>query len=274
MNYRHIYHAGNFADAIKHTVLLACLNYLQKKEAPLFVLDTHAGAGLYDLTSEEARKTGEWEGGVGRIASRPDGPLPDVLQGYVGSVSDDLKRGLYQGSPLLIARMLRPEDRLIASELHIPSFNSLEAALRPFKNAKALNMDGYRCARASLPPKERRGLVLVDPPFEKKDEFATLIRQMREWKKRWATGVYLLWYPIKAHLPVSELKESAAELAIPRTVALEILLHPRLQPETLNGCGLLLLNAPYTVPETLLGLLPALRSILQLHHASLYSVTT
>ncbi len=263
MNYRHVYHAGNFADVIKHVVLIICLDYLQKKEGPLCVIDAHAGAGLYDLRSEEAAKTGEWERGIGSLRGRTD--APGDLQFYLEAIRDDLEEGRYPGSPLLVARRLRAQDRLIANELHEPTFETLRGTLAPFRNAHAMKVDAYECIRARIPPKERRGLALIDPPFEEKNEFETLSRQMAQWKKRWATGVFLLWHPIKAHLPVAALKEAARSLGLRRTWSVEALILPRNQPETLNGCGVIVFNAPYTVPERVEALLPYLKDAMRLH---------
>ncbi len=263
MNYRHLYHAGNFADAVKHIVLLLCLDYLQKKNGGLCLIDAHGGAGVYDLTSEEAAKTGEWKRGIGRLQSIQDAPAD--LRLYLDLVARDLGEGRYPGSPLLLSRRLRPQDRLIANELHEPTFEALSRALSPFKNARATRMDAYECVRAQVPPKERRGLVLIDPPFEKKNEFETLIGQMRQWKTRWATGVFVLWYPIKAHLPVAALKKAARDLGLPRTWSLEALILPRDTPDALSGCGLIVLNAPYTVPERVEALMPLLQRAMSLH---------
>ncbi len=266
MNYRHIYHAGNFADVIKHIVLVLCLDYLQKKEGPLCIVDAHAGAGLYDLRSDEAAKTREWERGIGCLQDTSD--APDDLRLYLGMVRDGLNAGRYPGSPLLLARRLRPQDRLIANELHEPAFEALRKVLTPFKKARAARMDAYECIRAHIPPAERRGLVLIDPPFEEKDEFETLTRQMKQWKKRWASGVYVLWYPIKAHLPVAALKDAALELGLRRTWSVEALILPREQADTLNGCGLIVFNAPYTVPERVGALLPVLKVAMNLHETA------
>ena len=217
MNYRHVYHAGNFADVLKHIVLLLCLDYLQKKEGPLCIVDAHGGAGVYDLRSEESSKTREWERGIGRLQNWA--AAPDDLELYLSLLRDDLQTGRYPGSPLLIARCLRPQDRLIANELHEPTFEALGHTLAPFKNARVTRVDAYECIRAHIPPKERRGLVLVDPPFEKKDEFETLALQMRQWKKRWETGVFMLWYPVKAHLPVAGLTRRGPQPRVAADVA-------------------------------------------------------
>jgi 23S rRNA (adenine2030-N6)-methyltransferase len=263
MNYRHAFHAGNFADVIKHIVLVLCLGYLQKKEGGLCLIDAHAGAGFYRLDSEDAEKTGEWHRGIGRLA--PASGAPPDLKLYLDLVQADFAMQCYPGSPFLLARCLRSQDRLIASELHGPAFETLQAVLSPYKAARAMQTDAYECIRAHIPPRERRGLVLIDPPFEQKEEFQTLARQMREWKKRWAAGVYIVWYPIKAHLPVAELRAAACELALPRTWCLEAFILPRERPETLNGCGLIVFNAPYTVPERTEALLPFLKAAMGFH---------
>ncbi|MGO9173343.1 MAG: 23S rRNA (adenine(2030)-N(6))-methyltransferase RlmJ [Rhodomicrobium sp.] len=266
MNYRHVYHAGNFADVLKHIVLVLCLDYLLQKDGALCAIDAHAGAGLYGLDSEEALKTREWENGIGCIAGAADPPAD--LKPYLDTVTPDLDTQHYPGSPLLIARRLRSQDRLIAAELHEPTFEALQSVLKPYRQARAMHMDAYECIRAHIPPKERRGLVLADPPFELKDEFQTLGRQMREWKKRWATGVFILWYPIKAHLAVAQLKEVAETLGLRRTWFAEVLMQPRERPDSLNGCGLIVFNAPYTVPERVEALLPFLKSAMRLHETA------
>ncbi len=266
MNYRHIYHAGNFADVVKHIVLVLCLDYLQKKDGALCTIDAHGGAGLYALDSVEAGKTREWEKGIGCLWGRAG--TPAHLELYLDLIKEDLDAQRYPGSPLLMARRLRSQDRMIAAELHEPTFEALQAVLKPYNNASAMHRDAYECVRAHIPPAERRGLVLIDPPFELKDEFLTLARQMREWKKRWATGVYMLWYPIKPHLPVAELKAAAEALGLRRTWYVEALIWPRERPESLNGCGVIVFNAPFTVPERTEALLPYLKEAMTLHEAA------
>ncbi len=263
MNYRHIYHAGNFADVLKHVVLVLCLTYLQRKDSGLCLVDAHGGAGFYALDSEEAAKTGEWEKGIGCLEARDGAPAD--LKTYLDLIGPDLAARRYPGSPLIMAGLMRPQDRLVTAELHEPTFEALQVALRPYPNARALQMDAYECVRAHIPPKERRGLVLIDPPFELKDEFQTLTRQMREWKKRWATGVFVAWYPIKAHLPVADLKEAAKALGLGQTWCVEALILPREGPDSLNGCGLIVFNAPYGVPGRVEALLPFLKNALALH---------
>ncbi len=270
MNYRHVYHAGNFADVVKHLVMMLCIDYLKRKDAPFCVIDAHGGCGLYDLSSEQAQKTGEWKDGIGRFDGLKN--APDDLALYLNAVRKDLAQNRYPGSPMIAGRMIRPADRLIANELHPEDQKTLRMVMGPKKNVRVTHLDAYECIRANLPPQERRGLVLIDPPFEEKDEFQTLIRQMGEWKKRWPTGIFLLWYPIKAHLPVQELKDSAASIGIPDTWAVDVFKYPASQPETFNGSGLILFNAPYQLPERVEALLPLLRERLGLCGASVTPV--
>jgi 23S rRNA (adenine2030-N6)-methyltransferase len=268
MNYRHAYHAGNFADVFKHIVLTLCLDYLQRKDGGLCLIDSHGGTGLYSLSSEEAQKTGEWERGVGALMAAEGGAAPDVLETlspYLRSIRDDVAREEYPGSPLMMARLLRPQDRLITAELHPATYEALQATLAPYKNVRAMHIDAYECVRAHIPPKERRGLVLIDPPFEEKNEFDILCRQMREWKKRWSTGVFLIWYPIKRHLPITALHEAAAALEVPRTWYAETLVLPRSRPEVLTGCGMMVFNVPYSIPERIGLLLSFLQRAMGLH---------
>jgi 23S rRNA (adenine2030-N6)-methyltransferase len=262
MNYRHVYHAGNFADVVKHLTLVLCLDYLKRKDNPFCVIDAHGGCGLYDLTSEQAQKTGEWIDGIGRLDGLTGAPADFAL--YLDMIAKDRALNRYPGSPLITGRMLRPQDRMIANELHPEDNKTLRMTMGPRKTVKITMLDAYECIRANIPPAERRGLVLIDPPFEEKNEFQTLMKQMKEWKKRWPTAIYLLWYPIKAHLPVRELKESAASLGLDDTWAIDVLKYPAHQPETFNGSGLILFNAPYQVPERVQALLPLLQDRLGL----------
>lgn len=257
MNYRHIYHAGNFADVMKHLTLCLVLDHLKKKDAPFCVIDAHGGIGMYDLHSEQALKTREWEAGIGRFE---DAAFPDDFALYHDLVKNDLTQKTYPGSPMLIARMLRANDRLIANELHSEDFETLRQNLKHRYNVRTSHLDAYECIRANIPPVEKRGVILIDPPFESKDEFDTLAKQMAEWKKRFANGVFILWYPIKAHLAIDKMKEAATELGIKRTWCLETLKHPRRQPESFNGSGILIFNAPFQIPERLDALMPLLSS--------------
>ncbi len=263
MNYRHIYHAGNFADVMKHLALALVLDHMKKKDTPFCVIDAHGGLGKYDLNSEQAGKTREWEAGIGRFADISD--MPDDFALYYDLVKADLANSFYAGSPLIAQRMIRNTDRLIANELHPEDVQTLQEVVGQKTNTIVTQLDAYECIRANIPPKEKRGLILIDPPFEKTDEFQTLSKQMDEWKKRFATGIYMIWYPIKSHLAVDEMKGAATKLGIRRTWCVETLLHPRANEGTFNGCGLIIMNAPYQVPERIEALLPFLISKMGLH---------
>lgn len=262
MNYRHIYHAGNFADVMKHITLMLCLDYMKQKDKGFCVIDAHGGCGLYDLSSEQAQKTGEYKDGIEKLIDLPSPPAE--LGPYLAMVKKDLAKGKYPGSPLIIARQLRDQDRLIAGELHPDDCKTLRMVMGSHRNVTIEKRDAYETLRTFLPPAERRGLVLIDPPFEKKDEFERLTRQMAGWAKRFATGTYLIWYPIKAHLPHAALREAAAT-HFPDWLCFETLLHPADQPESFNGSGLLILNPPYNLKGKLEKLAPVLHKNINLH---------
>ncbi|HEY5347446.1 MAG TPA: 23S rRNA (adenine(2030)-N(6))-methyltransferase RlmJ [Rhizomicrobium sp.] len=238
MNYRHAYHAGNFADVVKHVALTAILLHLRKKETPFAVIDTHAGAGLYDLNSEAARTTGEAEGGIAALRDLADGP--SALREYLRLAAS---RDAYPGSPLIAAQLLRPQDRLVAIEKHPEDAARLKTNLAPFRKARMEEGDGYARLLALLPPPERRGLVLIDPPYEAPDEFAAAARALREAYRRFATGIYLVWFPVKS--------QSAADafcgevLACGAAKALRIDIAIAGDADRLTRAGLLVLNDPY-----------------------------
>lgn len=247
MNYRHIYHAGNFADAHKHLILMIALDYLQQKEKGLFILDAFAGIGLYDLTRAEPQKTMEYLSGIARIMSEP-AKNSDLLA-FQEVIRFFWAANQYPGSPLLAAMALRDQDRLVVNELHPEDAETLKYHLRGFRNVRVTAEDAYQSIRAHIPPVERRGIILVDPPFEKPDEFKLLIDQMDQWKKRWSSGCFMVWYPIKAGQPIPELHEAAQNLGINRTWVSEILLRKRDMVGGLNGAGIVMFNAPFGLAE-------------------------
>lgn len=239
MNYRHSYHAGNFADVAKHLAEVAILAHLAKKDAPFAVIDSHAGRGLYDLGSEDARKTGEAQAGIERIRDLSGSAL---LGRYLRLAAEDGARS-YPGSPLIAARMLRPQDRLAAIEKHPQEAALLKQALAPWRKARVEEGDGYARLLAHLPPAERRGLVLVDPPFEAPDEFETAARTVRAAVRKFATGIYLIWYPIKSAAAgnafAGEVLASGAKKALRIEIAIDA------AEGKLGRAGLLVLNPPY-----------------------------
>jgi 23S rRNA (adenine2030-N6)-methyltransferase len=246
MNYRHVFHAGNFADVFKHALLSVLLEHLKTKDKPFFVLDSHAGLGLYDLSDERSLRTGEWRDGIARVLARPGAPaaLAPYLAAVRGLNGDEGLRW-YPGSPRLIRIFLRAQDRLAAVEMHPEDARLLADEFTGDPAVKIHAMDGYGALKSLLPPPERRGLVLIDPPFEATDEFAHLARGLKEAHRRWATGIYMLWYPIKNRDAVAAFHAEVAALALPRTMAVEL----RLEAETPNrlvGCGVILVNPPWT----------------------------
>ena len=267
MNYRHAFHAGGFADVIKHIVLVRILIYLQEKPAAFRVIDSHAGAGLYDLTSSEAQRGGEWLTGIARLmqARFSDATLPlitpylDIVRAF--NPPGELKA--YPGSPLITRALLRPQDRLTACELESGARKHLIDALRRDAQARVVDLDGWTALPAFVPPNERRGLVLVDPPFEAKDEFERLADGFSEAFAKWPTGSYLLWYPVKSRRATDELARHVAAAAAatkPAGKCLRLEFSVALQQTGggLVSTGLLIVNPPWTLASELKTILPEL----------------
>ena len=252
MNYRHAYHAGNFADVFKHTVLALVLDYMKRKPAPFRVIDTHAGVGVYDLGGIEAGKTNEWQGGIGKL-NEPLAPgIATLLAPYLGAVRET---DGYPGSPEVARRLLRAGDSLVLNELHPADYAALVARYAQVAQIKLLNLDAWVAIKALLPPPERRGVVLIDPPYEDKDEFSHLSRGLTEALRRFATGTFLVWYPVKDMQPVEAFH---ARLNIPKSLRLELYTRAPGTPHQLNGCGILAINPPYTLESHMRLLLPFL----------------
>jgi 23S rRNA (adenine2030-N6)-methyltransferase len=265
MNYRHAYHAGNFADVLKHAVLALVIQYMKRKEAPFRIVDTHAGRGRYALDSVEAAKTGEWQAGIGRLLGREAAPLPAEAAGTMASYLDAVRAenggstlSAYPGSPLIARRLMRTQDTLIANELHPEERAHLQLALRKDRRVKVMGLDGWIALKSLLPPKERRGIVLIDPPFEEEGELARLEEGLGEGLRRFASGVYLAWYPIKDPKPVARFHAALAAIAKPPLLSVDLLLRHPVDTERLNGCGLIVANPPHTLRDELAGLLPEL----------------
>ena len=257
MNYRHGYHAGNFADVVKHLAEVAALTHLAKKDAPFAVIDSHAGRGLYDLGAEEAQKTGEAEAGISRLTGLSGPPL---LARYLALVRES-GAGHYPGSPLIAARLLRPQDRLVAVEKHPEEAAILRSVLAPWRKARVEEADGYARLPALLPPPERRGLVLIDPPFEAPDEFETAARTLREAWRKFATGIYLIWYPIKSEAAGNAFAGEVLASGAAKALKLEIAIAA---PDgKLGRAGLLLLNPPYLFEQEMGAALDAIAPKLQ-----------
>jgi 23S rRNA (adenine2030-N6)-methyltransferase len=253
MNYRHAYHAGSFSDCLKHTLLIWLLQALLRKPTPLFVLDTHAGPGFTDLTGGPSARTGEWRRGIGRLLCDPPSPLTD----YVDLVD---RLGLYPGSPAIIRALLRPGDRLACCELHPEDHALLHSRYGRDPRVFVHDRDGFEALRALLPPKERRGLVLIDPPYEQPREFARLAAQLRTAHGRFRNGVFAAWYPVKHRTPVRAFHTTMQTSGIRDIVAAELCLREPLDPSRLNGCGMLLVNPPYRFESEIPAILQALLS--------------
>ena len=275
MNYRHIYHAGNFADVVKHIILSRVILYMQQKEKAFRVLDTHAGIGLYDLSSEEAQKTGEWQTGIGLVLDAAEKAPKDVkplIEPYLNVVrSFNGGEGIqkYPGSPLLTRKLLRNQDRLTALELHPEDYETLQTHFEGDYQARITHLDGWLGLKSHMPPKERRGVTLVDPPFEVFHEFFNLIKGLKDANERFATGTHMMWYPIKNRKACDEFRTELYKTKIPAIldVSLEIR-RPKGLKETFDGTGMAIANPPYTLEKELKLIMPWLKNILEEHKGS------
>jgi len=256
MNYRHAFHAGGFADVIKHIVLVRILIYLHEKPTPFRVIDSHAGSGLYDLSGEQARRGGEWLTGIARIMqARFSQTAASLVKPYLDIVRAFNPHGplqAYPGSPLIARAMLRPQDRITACEIEPAARKALIDALRKDAQARVVDLDGWVALPAFVPPNERRGLVLVDPPFEASDEFDRLADGFNSAFSKWPTGVYLLWYPAKSRRASDQLARQVAQTTASvrpeRTcLRLEFSVAPQAVDSALTSCGLLIVNPPWTL---------------------------
>lgn len=253
MNYRHAFHAGNFADVHKHVVLIAVLDYLLQKPKPIVYLDTHAGRGVYDLRSSEAERGNEWQQGIGRMldASFNSSSLRRY-QHVVRSLQSEL-HGMhsYPGSPLIAHSLLRDTDRRVFVEANLEECVALRKCMRQ-QHAYNLTIDdgdGYHALKAYLPPKEKRGVVLIDPPYESPDEFSQLQQHFIAAATRWPTGVYCLWYPLKAGGLVNPFYFALKDSGLSKLLQLELWLRPVDTPVGLNGSGMIIMNPPWQLDE-------------------------
>ncbi|MDZ7627137.1 MAG: 23S rRNA (adenine(2030)-N(6))-methyltransferase RlmJ [Parvularculaceae bacterium] len=254
MNYRHAFHAGNHCDVLKHAALCLVLERLKAKEKPFAVLDTHAGRGLYDLTGEAALKTAEHQGGIARVLADPLPPA--ALQPYLHAVARANPFGglrWYPGSPQIVVDALRRGDSAKFCELHPEERAALEAAIGADSQVKIFDRDGYQAVRAFLPPVERRGLVLIDPPFEQPGEYVRLAEALSDGLKRWATGVFMLWRPVKDATGWRVFLRAAEGMGDTLNVELNI---RGPVDDKLTGSGLFIVNPPFGVSANLAEVLP------------------
>ncbi|EJF90692.1 23S rRNA (adenine(2030)-N(6))-methyltransferase RlmJ [Bartonella tamiae] len=261
MNYRHIYHAGNFADVFKHIVLTRLIDYLKRKDQAFRVIDTHAGIGIYDLSSKEAQKTGEWLEGVGKFLSHPiaDKNL-SLLKPWLETINTlNHSQNIitqYPGSPYIIRNMLRKQDRMTAIELHHEDYAHLTTHFANDFQTRLIQLDGYLSLKAHLPVKEKRGLILVDPPFEEKDEFQRIIDGLRNAYRRFSGGMYVFWYPVKHYDAVEHFLKALHETSIPKILRLELRIRQVSNDKQenkmgLDGSGLIIINPPYILEQEL-----------------------
>ena len=265
MNYRHIYHAGNFADCLKHTVFSRIITYMQRKDKAFRIIDTHAGPGIYDLSSEEAQKTGEWKDGIGRLLQAQwSKKAKELLEPYFSAVeayNSDGKLQFYPGSPMLARNLMRKQDRLTLNELHPEDFKSLSKHFAGDIQVKTQEISGWSGLKSNLPPKEKRGILLVDPAFEEKGDFFRMVRGAGEALERFSTGTMCFWYPIKHGLEMKEFNHDMTNVVgHPNTIVTELWVKD--SQKSLNGSGMVIVNPPFTLVNELRIILPEMAKIL------------
>ncbi|KQT50775.1 lactate dehydrogenase [Aureimonas sp. Leaf454] len=259
MNYRHAFHAGNFADVHKHALLVTLVEYLKRKDKPFRVIDTHAGRGRYDLASDEASRTGEQVDGIARLLASP-AARAEELRAYLEVAGAE--PGFYPGSPLLARALLRRQDRLSAYELHPVDAAALADLFAGDTQTKVIELDGWLALGAHVPPKEKRGIVLVDPPFEQPDEIGRMIEGLAAAHRRWPTGLYALWYPIKRPAERKRLHDGLKATGIARIIAADLFREPFAPEDRLVGSGLVVVNPPFTFAQDAARIMAILEQVL------------
>ena len=267
MNYRHAFHAGNFADVVKHVILTRIVEYLKQKDKAFRVIDTHAGIGIYNLDSGEAARTGEWQDGIAKIIdAKLPAPVAALLAPWlnaVRSVNSDTALRKYPGSPKLTRMLLRKQDRLSAIELHPEDAKLLSRQFEGDYQVRVIELDGWLALGAHLPPKEKRGLVLVDPPFEESSEFERIVKGLRAAFERWPNGIYALWYPLKDRKSVQAFLKDLKETGIPKILNTELYIRGPSPAPRLEGSGMIIVNPPYTLVDELKLIFPELMKLMQ-----------
>ncbi|MDG2947418.1 23S rRNA (adenine(2030)-N(6))-methyltransferase RlmJ [Bisgaard Taxon 10/6] len=264
LSYRHSFHAGNHADVLKHIVLMLIIENLQLKEKGFYYLDTHAGVGRYRLFGDEAEKTAEFEEGIARLWERDD--LPPEVKRYV----DQIKRlnyggkalRYYAGSPLIAAQLLRPQDRALLTELHPSDFPLLRNNFKEYANVVTKRDDGFQQLKATLPPKERRGLVLIDPPYELKEDYDLVVQAVEEGYKRFATGVYAVWYPVVLRQQTKRIVRGLERSGIRKILQIELAVRPDSDQRGMTASGMIVINPPWQLETQMKSILPYLTEVL------------
>jgi len=250
LSYRHLFHAGNFADVFKHALLTRLLLLLQRKEKPFLYIDTHAGIGRYDLSHPWAKKLAEYRDGIERVWQAHD--APKLLAPYLEAVRAENPNGklrYYPGSPRIARRMLREDDRMVLNELNSEDCATLSKLFAAGRGVVVTNEDGYHALRAHLPPKERRALIFIDSAFDRAHEFARLVEALASAHRRFATGVYVLWYPLMAAAAMHAFDRAIIATGIPKILKLELSAYPDQWSASLRGCGILVVNPPFGFEE-------------------------
>ncbi len=262
LSYRHAFHAGNHADVLKHAVLVQVLEYLKQKDKPFLFVDTHAGAGQYDLASPWAQKNREFDAGIGRLLACQ--PLPAELQAYVGlikALNPNRRLQHYPGSPWLAAELLRPRDKARLFELHPAEFEALGSLFHGDRRVKVEQQDGFQALPGLLPPAQRRALVLIDPPYEVKQDYLTVVRALQAAWQRFPTGLYLLWYPVVQRTSIDRLERELTASGVRDVLLAELAVAPAGRGG-MHASGLIIINPPWTLASQLQGLLAFLATTL------------
>ncbi len=264
MNYRHAYHAGNFADVLKHLVIIALTEAMLRKDKAFCYLDTHAGAGIYDLRAAAPQKSKEYAAGVAKLWEQPN--TPALVKKYLDIIAK-LNNGtnalnLYPGSPYFVKNFLRKQDRMVLTELHEEEYALLKKSFPHYQQIGIHHLDGYQALKAFLPPPERRGIVLIDPPYEQPDELMQLVSTLTTICKRWETGVFAVWYPIKEGRSIERFHAALRQRIDRPMLALELSIYPPTLTTHLNGCGMVIINPPYQLDTEISGFLPWLWEVL------------
>ena len=264
LSYRHSFHAGNHADVVKHIVLMLIIESLQKKEKGFYYLDTHAGVGHYKLESFEANKTGEYLEGIARLWDRDD--LPAEVARYVKMIkklnNNKSQLRYYAGSPLIATNMLRPQDRALLTELHPSDFPLLRKNFSDFKNVTTKRDNGFQQLKSTLPPKERRGLVLIDPPYELKEDYQLVVQALMEGYKRFATGTYAIWYPVVLRQQIKQMIRNLESTGIRNILQIELAVKPDADNRGMTASGMIVINPPWKLASQMKQILPYLNKVL------------
>lgn len=254
MNYRHIFHAGNFADAFKHIILIALTKSFLRKDTAFCYLDTHAGIGSYNLHSDSAQKSKEYQNGVEKILQANN--RPSAINDYIACVEKTIGQHIYPGSPDIVKHFLRPQDRMLLCELHPDDFQTLKKYYARNKQIAVHHQDAYQSLKAYLPPKEKRGLILIDPPYENTNEFSHIINTLPLALKRFENGVYAIWYPIKNYKTIELFHKNLKETISRPILTCDLTIYPDDIANQLNGCGMAIINPPYQLDEQLNEIMP------------------